>query len=97
MALMLPIVAVGSSIGSFLAGYYFNSNNTCSIESKEITVDNLKKLKCESPHKEIYQELVTFDKKNLKKPNITNVKLTQEQELMKNLRKKILNRRVSIE
>jgi hypothetical protein len=97
MAFILPIVAVGSSVGSFLVGYYFNSNNTCSTEHKEITVDELKKLKYESPHKEIYQELVTFDKKTLKKPDVINVKLTQEQELMENLRKKILNRRVSIE
>ena len=107
MAFMLPLAITGvGTISGFVAGYYYggsnpdtetNLSNVTNITS--VTEKELKKLKEQSPYVEIKNELINFDKKKLKKTNSDNVivNLTSEQQLMENLRQKILNRRSLID
>lgn len=112
MAFILPLVVVGSSVSGFVAGYYYNSStgelqlndketnplSMITLEKDNITIQDLKALKQNSPHKEIHDELTTFDKTKLKKTRSKEnlAKLTEEQEMIENLRQKIINRRHSI-
>lgn len=104
MAFILPLMVVGS-VSGFVAGYYYNAGSVgtydlanqtvCNIDTNNITVQDLNVLKKNSPHKEIQHELVTFDKKKLKKTSLKDhiITLTDEQKMINNLRQKIINRR----
>lgn len=103
MAFILPLTVLGSSVSGFAVGYYYNfrgievKQQVPSIDIDNITVNDLKILKEKNPHKKIHHELVTFDKQKLKpKPKTHTPKLTEDQEMMEILRKKIINRRDSI-
>jgi hypothetical protein len=100
MAFVLPIVILGGSGFGFVAGYIYNSYSSTQHTTKNLDINNvtemdLIKLKGNSHHKEIHHELVTFDKQKLKKKSskLNIVKLTEEQEMLENLRQKILSRR----
>lgn len=65
------------------------------IDIENYTISEIHEIKNNGPYKNIHDELITFKKENLKKTEYEIVK-TDEQELMDNLRKKILNRRNNI-
>jgi 2-keto-3-deoxy-galactonokinase len=98
MAFILPLVAIGS-VSGFAAGYYYNTNTTQQDRKQEIfsiiTVNQLNELKQKSPHKEINQQLISFNIKSLKAVPIESdtVTLNDEQKMIESLRQKILNRR----
>lgn len=105
---MLPLVLGVGSVSGFAAGYWYWSDPTpSSDDTTNLSVDTqfntgiteLKKLKDQSLHLKLKAELIKFDKKKLKKTNgNTNIaRLTGEQQLMENMRQKILNRRLSID
>lgn len=108
---MLPLVLGVGSVSGFAAGYWYWSDPTPSSDNTpNLSVDTqfntgiteLKKLKDQSPHLELKAELIKFDKKKLKKTNSNiifskSTRLTGEQQLMENMRQKILNRRLSID
>ena len=108
---MLPLVLGVGSVSGFTAGYWYWSDPTpSSDDTTNLSVDTqfktgiteLKKLKDQSLHLELKAELIKFDKKKLKKTNSNiifskSTRLTGEQQLMENIREKILNRRLSID
>jgi hypothetical protein len=99
MAFILPLAIIGCGGIGFVAGYIYNSDSTQqpikNLDIDNITESDLMQLKGNSPHKEIHHELVTFDKQKLKKTSskVNIAKLTEEQEMIENLRQKILSRR----
>jgi hypothetical protein len=100
MAFILPLAILGGSGVGFVAGYIYNSDSSTQQPTKILDINNiterdLMKLKGNSPHKEIHHELITFDKQKLKKTSskVNITKLTEEQEMIENLRQKILSRR----
>lgn len=104
MAFILPLAILGGGSVGFVAGYIYNTDTNINsdiskIDINNITAKDLMKLKEQSPHKEIHNELVKFDKEKLKKvDSVENmVKNNVEQELIEKLREKILSRRYSID
>jgi hypothetical protein len=100
MAFILQLAILGVSVFVFGAGYLYNSDSSAQHTTKNLDINiitemDLIKLKGNSHHKEIHHELVTFDKQKLKKKSfkVNIVKLTKEQEMLENLRQKILSRR----
>ena len=100
MAFILPLAILGGSGFGFVAGYIYNSDSSIQHPTKNLDINNitekdLMQLKGNSPHKEINHELITFDKKKLKKASskVNIAKLSEEQEMIENLRQKILSRR----
>jgi hypothetical protein len=96
MAFVLPLIA--GSIGSlsvFIAGYYINQPikiNTNTTNEKQ--VNPLRNL---TLCKKINNELITFDKSQLKAVVLVDAESTCENKIMETLKQKIARRRLSIQ
>ena len=92
MAFVLPLAMGGvGGLGGFLAGYMYYAPEAA---EQDITAE-LKNLKMQSPHKELREELLQFNKDRLKK--ITMARSPTSDELVLNeMRERLASRRASV-
>jgi hypothetical protein len=104
MAFMLPL-AIGSlgTVSGFVAGYYYNTPDTKvkfidGMSVANVTEKDLKKLKTKSPHKEIHQELLDFQKNGLRHVERSeSCAVHSDAELIKKLRDSMKSRRKDVD
>lgn len=105
MAFMLPLLPfIAGGAGGFVIGYMASGKNEEQIiivdsanydTSQKLNTIDLQKLKTLSPHKELKQELISFDKSTLKHSE-KNKPHNTDSIVMQNIRKRLSERRKSI-
>lgn len=101
MAFMLPVAIGGGAISGFFMGYFYNQPSEQFVDgvvvSSCVTAKELKKLKEKSPHKDIHEELINFNKEQLIKINEPTKYVSADEEFLNKIRDKMNSRRKIIQ